>query len=62
MKHLTKPKKVKGWACPECDELREDEQDAIDCCPHEAEPAERWQCGECEETYDDREDAKECCK
>lgn len=56
-----KAKRIEAYKCPHCDEMWEDEQEAIDCCTI-IETVEAWKCSECDQLYEDKEDAKECCK
>ena len=54
------PSKVEGYECPDCQEFFEEENDATDCCPKEAEEAERWKCVTCGELHEDKDDAYNC--
>jgi len=44
------------WECPECGEIYEDEQEAIDCCQEDL-----WECENCGEQYPEEELAEKCC-
>lgn len=49
------------YECPQCGELKEDEQDAERCCAPEVEEFDGFRCNECYSLHKDREDAENCC-
>lgn len=52
-------KATQRWFCPVCENLRNSEWEAEECCPKEID--EVWICGECEEEFDTKSEADECC-
>lgn len=51
------------WRCPDCHQLHDDEDDAIDCCDvePEAEALEGPKCPVCGERHIEHRDAADCC-
>lgn len=51
---------VKRYRCGTCDEIHDDEDGALECCPPEA--YECYCCPVCGEAHDLAEDARDCCQ
>jgi len=53
---------VKGYECPDCGEIFEEEHEAIDCCSEnrEVEEIDRYECTICKNWFETQKDAINC--
>jgi hypothetical protein len=57
-----KPRRVISWACPECDELHDDEHGAEECCsPPPSKPGAEIACPVCGQPWASFRGATDCC-
>ena len=55
-------KKIKGFACNQCNQIYEEDFDAEGCCPTEIREAFGWKCDSCDEIHDSKQGGEECCE
>lgn len=62
----TSRRAIECWQCPDCDEVYDDEDDAIECCENESDNPvsclqEARMCPVCASNNTDARDASDCC-
>ena len=55
-------KMVMAFKCPQCDDLYEEELDAIYCCGCGLDTQNAWRCGKCHELHETKKEAQDCCR